>query len=249
MLDPLIAKLEGLAVLTDPERQAITEALTRSRALPAGSDIAVEGRAPEACTVLLDGWAARYKLLDDGKRQITGFLIAGDLCDLDGLLAGFMDHSVTALTQVTVAPIPRDLLMRLMERHPGIANAIQQDLLSEAAIAREWVLNVGRRSAYQRIAHVLCEMALRLERAGLARRSEFRFPVRQADLADATGLTTVHVNRTIQAMRGDGLVTWSGSNVVIPDWERLQQAGAFRPGYLRLDRGSRNSDDESYHVK
>ncbi|HEY8383837.1 MAG TPA: cyclic nucleotide-binding domain-containing protein [Microvirga sp.] len=111
MLDPLIAKLDRLAVLIDPERQAITEALARSRTLPRGIDIAVEGNSPEVCTVLLDGWAARYKLLDDGKRQITGFVVPGDLCDLEGLLAGSMDHSVAALTTVIMAAIPRDLLM------------------------------------------------------------------------------------------------------------------------------------------
>ncbi|HEV2560253.1 MAG TPA: Crp/Fnr family transcriptional regulator [Microvirga sp.] len=241
MLDPLIAKLERSAALTDPERQALTTALARARPLPPGTDIAVEGDATEACTVLLEGWAARYKLLDDGKRQITGFIIPGDLCDLEGLLAGSMDHSVAALTTVTVAPVARDVLLALMERHPGIARALRQDLLAEAAIAREWVLNVGRRSAYQRIAHVLCEIGVRLEAAGLASRSEFSFPVTQADLADATGLTTVHVNRVLGNIRGDGLITWRSGKVVIPDWERLEQAGVFRPGYLRLNRGCRNS--------
>ncbi len=238
MVAPLIAKLERSAALTDPERQALAGALARARSLPPGADIAVEGIAPDACTVLLDGWAARYKLLDDGKRQITGFVIPGDLCDLEGLLAGSMDHSVAALTAVTVAPIPRDIFAGLMECHPSLARALRQDLLAEAAIAREWVLNVGRRSAYQRIAHVLCEIGVRLEAAGLASRSEFSFPVTQADLADATGLTTVHVNRVLGSIRGDGLITWRGGKVVIPDWERLEQAGVFRPSYLRLGRGS-----------
>ena len=170
-----------------------------------------------------------------------GFVIPGDLCDLDGLVMGSMDHSVSTLTAAKVALIPRDLLLGLMDRHPALARALWQETLVEAAIAREWVVNVGARPAYGRIAHVLCEMGLRLQVAGLCDGSRFEFPVTQADLAEATGMTTVHVNRALREMRSDGLVTWTGSEVVIPDWERLQKAGTFSPDYLFINTDHRNA--------
>jgi CRP-like cAMP-binding protein len=241
MLNPLIHKLERLAVLTEAEKQALEGAVARTRDLPPGVDLIHAGERPTDCTLLLDGLACRYKLLPDGKRQITGFVIPGDLCDLDGLVMGSLDHSVSTLKAVKVALIPGDLLLGLMDSHPAIGRALWQETLAEAAIAREWVVNVGARPAYGRIAHVLCEMGLRLQAAGLGDRSRFEFPVTQADLADATGTTNVHVSRTLMEMRRDGLVTWTGSEVRIPDWKRLQQAGSFSPDYLFINPGDRNT--------
>jgi CRP-like cAMP-binding protein len=241
MQNPLTEKLERIAALTDTEKQALEGAVARTRDLPPGVDLIQAGEQPTNCTFLLEGWACRYKLLPEGKRQITGFVIPGDPCDLDGLVMGLMDHSVSTLTAAKVALIPRDLLLGLMHSHPTIARALWQETLAEAAIAREWVVNVGARPAYARIAHVLCEMGLRLQAAGLGDNSRFEFLVTQADLADATGMTNVHVNRTLQEMRSDGLVSWTGSEVVIPDWEQLQKAGTFSPDYLFINPGDRNT--------
>ena len=241
MPNPLIRKLERLAALTLAEKQALEGAVARSRDFPPGVDLIQAGERPTDCTLLLEGWACRYKLVPKGKRQITGFVIPGDLCDLDGLVMGSMDHSVSTLTAAKVALIPRELLSGLMNSYPAIARALWQETLAEAAIAREWVVNVGARPAYGRIAHVLCEMGLRLQAAGLGDRSRFEFPVTQADLADATGMTNVHVNRTLQEMRSDGLLTWTGSEVVIPDWKRLQKAGTFSADYLFINPGDRNT--------
>jgi CRP-like cAMP-binding protein len=201
-------------------------------------DIVRVGERPDACTVLLDGWACRYKLLPDGKRQITGFLIAGDVCDLSGLLMGTMDHSVGTLTAASVAVIPRDLLMGLMDSHPSLARALWQETLMEASIAREWVLNVGRRSARERIAHVLCEIGSRWQAAGRANSHDFVCPMTQVEIADATGLSSVHVNRTLQELRQDGLIGWAGEVMTILDWERLRETGAFSPDYLFSNQGS-----------
>jgi CRP-like cAMP-binding protein len=241
MPNPLIHKLERLAVPTQAEKQALEGAVARTRDLPPGVDLIQAGVRPTECTLLLEGWACRYKLLPKGKRQITGFVIPGDLCDLDGLVMGSMDHSVSTLTAAKVALIPRELLVDLMDRHPALARALWQETLAEAAIAREWVVNVGARTAYERIAHVLCEMGLRLQAAGLGDRSRFEFPVTQVDLGDATGMTNIHVNRTLQEMRSDGLLTWTGSEVVIPDWERLRMAGTFSADYLFINPGDRNT--------
>jgi CRP-like cAMP-binding protein len=229
---PLIAKLERSGALTLAEKSALADLVAHTRDLRPFTDIIHAGERPVECRLLLDGWACRYKLLPDGKRQITGFAIAGDLCDLSGLLAGAMDHSVCTLTRASVAVIPCGPLLDLMDEHSGIARALWCETLVEGAIAREWVVNVGRRPAYQRIAHLLCEMALRLGAVVQAHGSSFVFPIRQEELADATGLSKVHVNRTLQEMRRDGLIGWTGPEVTIPDWERLQSAGMFRPGYL-----------------
>jgi CRP-like cAMP-binding protein len=241
MPNPLIKKLERLAALTQAEKQALEGAVARTRDLPPGVDLIRAGERPTDCTLLLEGWACRYKLLPDSKRQVTGFVIPGDLCDLDGLVMGYLDHSVSTLKAARVALIPRDLLVGLMDSYPAIGRALWQETLAEAAIAREWVVNVGARPAYGRIAHVVCEMGLRLQAVGLGDRSRFEFPVTQADLADATGMTNVHVNRTLQEMRSDGLLTWTGSEVVIPDWEQLQKAGTFSPDYLFIRPGDRNT--------
>ena len=241
MPNPLIHKLERLAVLTDIEKQALEGAVARTCDLSPGVDLVHAGERPTECSLLVQGWACRYKLLPEGKRQIIGFVIPGDLCDLSGLVIGSMDHSISTLTTAKVALIPRDALLGIMDDHPAIGRALWQETLADASIAREWVVNVGRRTAYERIAHVLCEMGLRLEAVGLGDRSRFEFPVTQADLADATGMTTVHCNRTLQEMRSDGLITWTGSEVVIPDWERLQEVGTFSPDYLFINLGDTNT--------
>ena len=241
MPNPLIRKLGRFAVLADAEKQALEGAVARTRDLPPGVDLISAGERPTDCTLLLEGWACRYKLLPEGKRQITGFVIRGDLCDLDGLVMGSLDHSVSTLTAAKVALVPRDLLLGLMNTHPALARTLWQDTLAEAASAREWVVNVGGRPAYGRIAHLLCEMGLRLQVAGQGDGFRFEFPVTQVDLADATGMTNVHVNRTLQEMRSDGLITWTGSEVMIPDWERLQEVGTFSPDYLFINLGDINT--------
>ena len=240
MPNPLIQKLERIAALTEADKHALDAAVAQTRDLAPGVDLVCTGDRPAGCTVLLEGWACRYKLLPEGKRQIIGFLIPGDLCDLSGLIMGAMDHSVSTLTAAKVAGISRDLLRGLVDRHPALARALWRETLADAAIAREWVVNVGSRPAYARMAHLLCEVGLRLRAVGLADGSRFEFPVTQTDLAAAMGLPTVHVNRTIEELRRDGLITWTNSAVVIPDWQRLQEAGSFSPDYLFIEPGEKN---------
>jgi CRP-like cAMP-binding protein len=238
----LIRKLTHLAVLSAADARALEDAAGQARDVGAAMDLIQVGEQPRACTVLLDGWACRYKRLPDGKRQITGFVLPGDPCDLGGLMMGRMDHSVGTLTPARIASIPRDILLGIMDRHPSLARALWQETLAEGAIAREWVVNVGRRTAMERIAHLLCELGLRLQALGLADTSGFVLPITQAEIADATGQTSVHVNRTLQALRREGLIVWSGREVMISDWDRLKQAGSFAPDYLFLNRVISNTD-------
>ena len=239
MTHPLLQKLGTLSPLTDEEGQALVGAVSRTVTVEADQDIVVEGEPSSECRVLLDGFAARYKLLPEGKRQIVSFGLPGDTLDLDALVSGRTDHGAEALSSCTVGLIPHRTLGDLTARHPGIARALWSDSVLDAAIFREWVVNVGRRSAYQRVAHLLCETLTRLRAIGRAEAGEpaFAWPVMQSDLGDATGLSVVHVNRTLQKLRGEGLIGPRSDEVTILDWPGLQRAGGFSPDYLSLRPG------------
>ena len=164
-----------------------------------GVKILLNGSRPTRIHLIRTGVAGRYTLLGEGQRQITAFLVPGDCCDLRALLMGDMDHSVAAFAACEVAVVPHQRLFAAIEKHPRLSLALWGDTLLDAAIHREWVANVGRRPAYARIAHLLCEVWFRLKSVGLAHDHTFDLPLTQADLGDATGLSVVHVNRTSQA--------------------------------------------------
>lgn len=166
------------------------------------------------------------------------FQIPGDMCDLQGFFLGEMDYAIGTLTAGRVAIIPHEVLLDLTETYPCIARALSQSTFVDAAIFREWMVGMGRRSAYTRIAHLLCEMGLRLQAAGLNRDGSYDLPVTQAELADALGLTVVHVNRTLQQLRHTGLITLRRRTVTVLDWDSLRRAGEFDPGYLHIGRSS-----------
>ncbi len=197
-----------------------------------GAYLAREGEPTTVCTVLLDGLAFRQKILSDGSRQIISFHIPGEFLDLQNCLLEVADHNVQALTRCLVAIVPKDLLMQVMTARPAVRQAIWLDSLLDAAVFREWVVNVGRRNAMQRIAHLLCELALRIEAAGLAEGPMFDFPLTQEHIADATGLTAVHTNRILQTLRKSGLISLTASKLTILDWDALAEAGDFSERYL-----------------
>jgi CRP-like cAMP-binding protein len=178
----------------------------------------------------------RYLVLDDGRRQIMGFYIPGDIPDLQSLHIRFMDHSVGTLVPTTAAFIPHQSLNDLNARYPGVANALWRDTIVDAAMFRLWMVGLGRKSAHDRIAHLLCELLMRFKAVGLAKDAQTcEFPITQSELGDALGLTTVHVNRVVQELRGDGLITLRGSSLHINAWEGLQQLAKFNPTYLHLE--------------
>lgn len=232
MLDPFIRKLEALAPLSDEDKRALEQVLGSTRRVDANRDLVREGDRPADCQLIVAGFACRHRTLEDGRRQIMSFEIAGDLCDLHGLLLGEADYSVTTLTPCTVVPVPRRTLLEWTGGRPAISRALWRTTLVDAAISREWVVNVGRRTAYQRTAHLLCEMVQRLRSAGLANGHACELPLTQVELADALGLTAVHVNRSLQQLRGEGLIGFGGGTLTVRNWRELKQAGGFKPGYL-----------------
>ena len=163
-----------------------------------------------------------------------GFYVPGDIPDLQSLRLDVMDHSVGALVRSSIALIPHQSLQDTLRRHPNLGDILWRDSLIDAAMFREWMIGLGRRSAYQRIAHLLCELQVRMKAVGLAKDNGCDLPVTQSEFGDALGLSTVHVNRVLQDLRRDGLIILRGSTLTIPDWEALKSAGEFDPAYLHL---------------
>ena len=230
----LVRKLQSIAPLSPDEQQAVLDLPVTIRVVRARHDIVREGDRPSQCCFLLTGWACRYKLLDEGRRQITAFHVAGDALDLQSLYLSVMDHGVASLTTATLAFIPHDAVCAVVDRFPGLARAFRCDALIDAAIFQEWVANIGRRSAFQRLSHLLCEMYTKQEAVGLAQDHRCDLPVTQVDLADATGLTDVHVNRTLKEMKNKDLITTMGRGVSINNWQGLTTAAGFDPTYLHI---------------
>ena len=232
LAEPLIRRLEQLGSLSDQERQAVRGMALTVRQVDENQDLAREGDHPSHCSLLLEGFACRYKMLESGQRQIMAFHVPTDLCDLSSLLLGRRDHSIGTLTPVKVALIPHATILGWTRSHPGLGCLLWRATLIDASVSREWVVNVGRRTAYQRTAHLLCELMLQMRAAGLARGSACDMPFTQLELADALGLTAVHVNRTLQWLRGEGLVELGGGILQVRNWRELKQAAGFDAAYL-----------------
>jgi CRP-like cAMP-binding protein len=234
-LTPMIHKLERRARLDDRDRKAILALPHTLRLIETGAYIVREGDRAERSCLLSSGFAYRHKIVRTGDRQILSFHMRGDLVDLQNSLLRTADHSVQALTQVEATFMPREALKELARNYPAIAEAMWIDTLLDGAIFREWIANVGRRNARTRISHLLCEFAMRLEEAGLGERTSYLLPMTQEHIADATGLTSVHVNRSLMVLETDGLIKREKRFVSIPDWRKLQKAADFQTGYLHLD--------------
>ena len=228
----LVAKLRRLAELDAEDRRAIAALPFRVSKLPSGHYLVREGDSVKNCCVLLDGYACRHKTTSAGGRQIVSFHLAGDLLDLQHLLLPRADHNVETITPATIATVPAAALLRLGQERPVIGEALWRDTLIDASIFREWVLNVGRRDAKARIAHMLCEFAVRREAAGLGGPERFELPMTQAEIADATGLTSIHVNRMLQALAEEGVIARARRLIEIADWDRLRRAADFHADYL-----------------
>jgi CRP-like cAMP-binding protein len=232
----LIRKLESAATLSGEQRQTIERLPVRTHALAARQDIVRDGDKPSHCCLILDGWACRYKLLGDGRRQILSFHIPGDVPDLQSLYIPTMDHSLATVTKATVAFIPHDSLRELTLSHPSIGALLWRDTLIDAGIFRAWMVGMGRRSAFEQVAHLFCEMYLKLQAVGLAEHYRCPLPLTQIDLADALGLTNVHVNRVLKEMRSRTLITLDGQTLVIEAWDELLRVAEFDPTYLHLEK-------------
>ncbi|WP_170267677.1 Crp/Fnr family transcriptional regulator [Methylobacterium oxalidis] len=232
MNHPLICKLEHSAALSQVERSAL-EALTLSRRpVSARHDIAVHDNTDRVYLVM-SGIAGRYKTLRQGNRRIVSFAVPGDLCRMHICGPSTRDMRLGALTHCTVVDIPRTRLTELIETHPGIAHVMRWLAMMELNRAREWLVNDSR-PADRRLAHHFCELLVCLQVVGLANENSFELAISQADLADAMGISQVHINRVLQGLRAGDLIVWSKSALTIPDVERLQAFAEFDPGYLDL---------------
>lgn len=231
-LQPLLSKVRRIARIGVEDESAILALPHRVDRVGANRHIVREGDVPQECCLLVEGYAARSKLAADGGRQIVSFHIAGDLLDLQHLFLERADHSVEAMTEATLVWLPMAGLRSLISERPAIGTAFWRDALVDASIFREWVLNVGRRDAKTRIAHMLCEFIVRSQAAGLGTAESMRLPFTQEQIGDATGLTAVHVNRMLRELTDQGLIERTPGILRVRDWPGFKRAAAFNAAYL-----------------
>jgi CRP-like cAMP-binding protein len=233
-LRPLVRKLSNWVALDKDDEDAILALPYTARQLAHSQYVVREGDVPTHTCLVVSGFAIRHKIVGDGGRQIINIHMAGDMADLQNSLLAIADHNVQALTPMTAAFIPRQAIMELAFARPSVGRALWLETLVEGSISREWIANVGRRDARTRIAHLLCEFAMRLEAVGLGEQCNYQLPMTQEQIADTVGLTSVHVNRTLQNLDAEGLIDRSKRSVIIADWKRLAESGDFNPTYLHL---------------
>lgn len=236
----LSRKLSGFARLDDEDEALLNTISVRPRLYLKGEDVIGDGDVPDDVHLVLSGLACRYKLMADGERQITAYLIPGDFCDLHVAILDRMDHAIGALTETAVLDVPRQTIAALLAR-PNISRAMRLATLVDEATLRQWIVNLGRRSAVQSLAHLFCELRTRMESVGLVENNEFSLPISQKVLADTTGLSVVHVNRSLAELRKARLLAFSDGRMHILDAEGLDRLAGFEDDYLHLAGKSANS--------
>ena len=232
MPSPLIHRLSQFMVLTNEEKQTLQGAVRKRVTIRKGKDIISEGQRPDEMYLIEEGWACRYKLLEDGEHHIMAYLIPGDLCDLHTTILDQMDHSIRAITPLKAAIYSADEISHLMAHSVRLTRALIWSTMVDEAILREWLVNAGSRAADKRLAHLFCELLLRSRAAGLTQDNSFEFPITQAELGESMGLTEVHINRVLQRLRGEGLISIENKRMAILDWVRLKAFAQFNPNYL-----------------
>ena len=231
----LIRKLERRDHLTIEEREMLASAIDRTLTVAAGEDMIEEGDRPWVSTLLLDGLAARYKFMGKRKRQISALHIAGDFVDLHGFLLKRMDHGIVALSACRIATVPHDNLIHISETQPHLTRMLWLSTVIDAAIHRQRIATMGGLRALGQLAHLLCEMFVRLRAVELTKGDSFEFPLKQKQLAEVLGTSAVHANRVLKDLRETGYVRWNAGTVTISDWNRLAELANFDPLYLNLE--------------
>ena len=234
---PVLRRLDAHGTFAPRDRDALLAAVANTRVVPAQTDLIREGDTPTHMHVMIEGFACRYKIVEGGRRQIVAFLVPGDFCDAHLFMLDVMDHSILTLSEARIAMIPRDAIRGILENHPAITQALLWSALINDSISREWLANMGRRSPDRRIGHLLCEMLVRLQIVGLADDDRFALPITQADLGDTMGLSTVHVNRTLQELKEKKLIQSKRGMFEVLDVARLRQYSDFDSAYLHLRSG------------
>jgi CRP-like cAMP-binding protein len=238
MNNPLLRKLMNFTHLSDDECIAVNESCNDVREFAAREDVISQGERTGGVKLLLEGFACRYKVLEDGRRQIVAYFVPGDLCDLRVFILKRMDHSIGAVIASKVATISPENVLKLTNIYPNLTRALWWSTLVEEAVAREWIVNVGQRSALERMAHLFCELLYRFRAVGLNQGNSCTLPLTQVELAETLGLSAVHVNRTLQDLRRQKLITLEGGTLTIQDLEALKEVSFFNPDYLHLDYSS-----------
>jgi CRP-like cAMP-binding protein len=236
----LRGRLERHGSLSQSAHAALQQIHMTSKIMEPGSYIVREADAPSMCGILVSGFAYRQKVTGQGARQILAVGIPGDVVDLQNLYLRIADHSVQMLTEGEVLSFPRAALQDVAATEPAVARAILIETLLEASILREWLVNIGRRKGKTRLAHLLCEFAMRLESTRPTLDAEYELPMNQEHLGDALGLTSVHLNRMLRELSNDGLVRWTRKFISLPDWRKLREVGDFNSRYLHLDQTRRD---------
>ena len=239
MIDKHLMKLRARDEIDAAEEAAIRSSVREVIAVPARGTVVPAKTKVDICTILLSGIACRQKDLSDGRRQITELHVPGDFTDLHSFTLKYLDHEIVALTACTFAVVPHDNMKTITEQLPHLTRVYWFSTNLDAAIHREWELSLGRRSAMARMAHLFCELYVRMDIVGLARDGGYELPLTQIDLAECLGITSVHANRTLQELRATGAVDFAGGRVTIRDLGSLKQTAEFDPAYLYLDRHRR----------
>jgi CRP-like cAMP-binding protein len=233
-LERFLARLLSRSSLSGDEQAAILNLRSRAVQVASHRDIIAPGGMTSSACLVVEGLVARFDQMADGLRQFTSLYIAGDMCDLHSVVSPTAGWGLQAITNTTILRIFHADLRELAVRHPAIAFAFWRQTVVDASILAKWVSNVGRRDARSRLAHLFCELGLRMELAGIGSRTDFPLPMTQSHLADALGLTSVHVNRTLQTMRHDGLVVTENRRVRVGRWSELVHVAEFDPQFLLL---------------
>jgi CRP-like cAMP-binding protein len=234
---PVIRRLNTLLPLSDRGVAALERVVAgRIRHADANQELVSEGHPVRSVRMILSGWLCRQKILEDGRRQIVSFILPGDTCDAHAYLLPAADHTISTLTPVVYGDLNREDYEALVASDRSLAEALCCEMLVNMASQREWAVSLGRRDALERVAHLFCELLERLRPVGLAEGNACDFPVTQLDLADATGLSAVHVNRIIQELRGTGLIALRARTLTVSDFEALKSVALFNANYLRPGR-------------
>lgn len=232
--NPLVRKLEGFVTLSKADQAILERISASSRLLGPRVDLIREDDTPDGVFLILEGIAFRHKVRANGSRQIMAYLVPGDLGDIDAALLTTMDHTITTASACRVVRLAPETIAELMQHHPQIARALRMSTLVDEATLREWLMNVGCRSALERLAHLFCELLVRFRAVGQTRGDSFELLVTQGELGDTTGLSNVHVNRSLQELRRRGLIKLKGRRLTILNLPRLRAIAEFRSNYLHL---------------
>jgi CRP-like cAMP-binding protein len=231
-LEMFLARLQRRSLLSDDEQAAIRALSGRVEKVPTGRDVIVPGESTGEACLVVKGLMSRFDVLLDGRRQTVALYIPGEMCDLHSVPVPTSGWGLEALTPSTLLFVPHEELRALI-RDPAMALALWRDTTVDGSILAKWVANLGRKQAAPRLAHLFCEMGVRMEQAGLGSRGEFSLPMTQTQLADVVGLTSVHLNRTLKALAPRG-VSFARKTVTIEDWKALAHMAEFDPAYLLL---------------